>query len=495
MRDEDHNIRENRENNGDHGGNRSDSARVFWPVRLMKRLFGDQRGATFVYFAVSLPVIIGFGGLGIDVAMWQLEQRKTSDMADAAAVGAGGGVLRTGNFTAMSDNALIAARENGYVAGTGGTITVSNPPVTGPLSAAVFGDPDGDGIAGETNAIEVQVLRPVASYFSSMLSSDQRFVSARAVVVAINRPGGNCFIALDPTSGITLTGNPDVDLACGAVANGTIDVQGSACLTAPEVGYGTTDGSSTSCGDNTTATPSFRISDPLKDLEAMDDEVCDANTPINVNNGGIVNLAPDDTGVYVICSAVTINPGGTLNLAAGVYVFEAGATLDVKGTMNGPDGVMLYFTDDTRSSVGNPPLNIDAAASVNLVAMQPGDLDNADSCGGSPCSGFTTVDGASVAATTLDETFSDIVIYQDRDTEAANGGEVEFYNFTGGSDMTFEGIIYLPGAIVKWSGGAASVANAVVSDGIEMTGNSVFGTIEGTNLATRLAIVFIRLVE
>jgi Flp pilus assembly protein TadG len=40
---------------------------------LRPRAFGaDRRGATAVIFAVSLPVLIGSAGLGVEVGYWHL---------------------------------------------------------------------------------------------------------------------------------------------------------------------------------------------------------------------------------------------------------------------------------------------------------------------------------------------------------------------------------------------------------------------------------------
>ena len=40
---------------------------------------GDRRGASIIIFALSLPVLIGFVGLGVETAFWYLEKRSSVD--------------------------------------------------------------------------------------------------------------------------------------------------------------------------------------------------------------------------------------------------------------------------------------------------------------------------------------------------------------------------------------------------------------------------------
>ena len=57
--------------------------------RSIAALFGmlgaDRRGAVMPLFALALPIIIGFAGLGTEVANWYLTKRTMQGAADAAA--------------------------------------------------------------------------------------------------------------------------------------------------------------------------------------------------------------------------------------------------------------------------------------------------------------------------------------------------------------------------------------------------------------------------
>jgi Flp pilus assembly protein TadG len=52
------------------------------------RLGADRRGAVMPLLALSLPIIIGFAGLGTEAANWYLTKRTMQGAADSAAAGA-----------------------------------------------------------------------------------------------------------------------------------------------------------------------------------------------------------------------------------------------------------------------------------------------------------------------------------------------------------------------------------------------------------------------
>ncbi|HXV29445.1 MAG TPA: pilus assembly protein TadG-related protein, partial [Sinorhizobium sp.] len=95
---------------------------------LRKRAFGaDRKGATAIIFAVSLPVLVGGAGLGVEVGYWHLSQRELQTAADLAA-NAGAVALRGGaSDSDVYDVSLREADENGFEP-TNGVITVNTPP-------------------------------------------------------------------------------------------------------------------------------------------------------------------------------------------------------------------------------------------------------------------------------------------------------------------------------------------------------------------------------
>lgn len=475
-------------------------------VPLIRRFADDEKGATLAYVAISLPVVLGFAGVGVDIAVWNLDKRESQTMADAAAMEAGVSVLRTGGMGSIRGwardgavrngfgNTGMAMTANGFSNAAGETIAINNPPSVGEFSAAVFGDPDGDGISGDTDAIEVFVRRPAPSLLSSLVVTTDQFVQSRAVIRAINDPGENCMISLDPDGGITVAGTATVGLDCGALSNGDVTLNGGACLTATQVlVVGTGDDN----GCSTDPVPSITRPDPLRFLPEVDERGCDRNPPLNVTNGNTVDIYPEIDGIFVFCGDVAVLPGGTLNLHSGIYVLE-GVNLSVAGTLNTVGGAMIYVSENASNSNS---INIAGTATVDWDPLAPGDLDGA-ACATSnnvsppgpaatpvACSGPADVDGGT-AANALDELYEGIAIFGDRDTmDGVN------YNFTGGADMSINGVIYLPGGDVTFAGGAAGDVKAILADNVDVSGNSSFETIDGTILSSLLAYTFIKLVE
>ncbi len=66
---------------------------MHWP--FMHTFSSDRRGLTAITVALSLPVLIGSAGLGVEVGYWFLEERRLQTAADLAA-NAGAVALRAG---------------------------------------------------------------------------------------------------------------------------------------------------------------------------------------------------------------------------------------------------------------------------------------------------------------------------------------------------------------------------------------------------------------
>jgi len=104
------------------------------PASLLRRLFHDKRGLSAVTVAVSLPVLFGVAGLGIDTGLWYTIKRQNQSAADAAALSAAYEVIasNTNVATNLTPAASQAATRNNY----GGTPLSSPIPTATPSSPA-----------------------------------------------------------------------------------------------------------------------------------------------------------------------------------------------------------------------------------------------------------------------------------------------------------------------------------------------------------------------
>jgi Flp pilus assembly protein TadG len=130
-------------------------------AKSIRQLGGDKRGAVAVLFALSSTVLIGFAGLGAEVALWYIAKRTAQGAADTAAYSA---VVadRVSNDFAVTAKAIAA--QYGFV---DGNVVVNRPPLSGPYSS-------------NGNAIEVVISAPQIPLFSKLFAAAPT-VAARAV--------------------------------------------------------------------------------------------------------------------------------------------------------------------------------------------------------------------------------------------------------------------------------------------------------------------------
>ena len=161
---------------------------------------GDRRGVTAVITALGATALIGFTGLGIDVASWQVTLRRMQGAADqavfAAALASGAGETRT-NFTT---DAKAVTASHGFVDGQASvTVSVNQPPSQGSHTS-------------DSSALEVIIQQPQALMFTGLFLASPLAVTARAVALA---SGNGCVFFLNPasTTGVTVNGNASVMLS------------------------------------------------------------------------------------------------------------------------------------------------------------------------------------------------------------------------------------------------------------------------------------------
>src|SRR5438552_6442610 len=172
------------------------------------RLSRDDRGQTLVVVALLLTMLLGFVGLAVDVAWYELNLIRMQRAADAAALA--GVVYLPGNPTAANNAALAEATQNGYTNGAGGVSVVSQP------------DPINNKMLGVT--IQATVQTYFARIFGSPTIRGSRKALAEFVLpVPMGSPQAYYGIA-------NLCRNSDIPTSCPEVPSatgvGTLDPQG-----------------------------------------------------------------------------------------------------------------------------------------------------------------------------------------------------------------------------------------------------------------------------
>jgi Flp pilus assembly protein TadG len=170
------------------------------PASLLRRLLRDKRGLSAVTVAVSMPVLFGVAGLGIDTGLWYTIKRQNQSAADAAALSAayeviGGHTCPTDVPTYLTPAATEAAARNNY----GGT----TPVVTCPYPIA------SQGVIG----VKVTLSQTQNGWFSAWLPAFANITIANEAVAAFNSLPPVCMLALNPTAPqtVSLAGNPTIN--------------------------------------------------------------------------------------------------------------------------------------------------------------------------------------------------------------------------------------------------------------------------------------------
>jgi hypothetical protein len=393
---------------------------------FVKRFTKDRRGATVLVFALSLPIIIGFLGLGSEVSYWYVNQRNMQTAADfgafTAAVELRGNKAESWAVTEGRNEAL----DNGADASLD-TISVNIPPSSGAISS--------------NDAAEVIIVRTLPRLFSALFVGEPMSITARAVA-QFSEGGPACILALsrDADYAIDIIGTADVTLTgCDVQSNSTSPnaarVQGAADMTTGC--FSAAGGISASAGLNLTECDepdegAALSNDPYADLPMPDFTPGDCVDHANSTPGNSIALTEGHYCQLDFKGEVTMAPGLYIVEAGG---FNAGAQTDLTGT-----GVTIILT-------GGGTVNMNGGAEVKLSAP--------------------TADNS----TTDSEPYEGILFYQDRD----EGDAINRIN--GNSNSTFEGVFYFPTQAVHFNGNNSSGPGCMmlVANTVRISGSSEFG--------------------
>jgi Flp pilus assembly protein TadG len=325
-----------------------------WRTGIFRRFFRSLRrdsesGNVAIIFALSLPVVVGGAGLGVETSYWYYSSLKLQAVADAAAyAGALEKVSGSDNATIVSA-ATLSATTNNFDTSTG-TIEVFTPPTSGAYIAK--------------KAVEVIVHQNLDRFFTSIFSQSAVGAQARAVAL-ITDASKACMEALDPSASkaALFSGSADLKLTgCVVMANSiapdAIKLQGSAklqvdCLISAG-GVSLSNPVTMDCANP--MTQALPAADPFADLPApaVAKPCKNINKPTSLQPGTYCDLTLNNDvtlspGVYVI-------DGGDFKVSSNVHVSGDGVTIYLAGSsrvsMNGTATVKLSApTSGTYSGV------------------------------------------------------------------------------------------------------------------------------------------------
>lgn len=313
-------------------------------TRIRLRANGFCRGTNAnvaTIFALTLPIVVGAAGFGVETSYWYYNSLRLQATADAAAYA---GALEQ---ISGSDKPTIVAAATQSAASNGlgsGTIVVNTPPASGPNTAK--------------KAVEVIVGQNLDRMFTSLFTQGQVPEQARAVALITNASKA-CVLALDPSASqaALFSGNTSVKLiGCSVMANSiasdAIKVQGSAALQADCLitagGVSLNNPVTSVCA--APITQALPAADPFADLPA----------PATSNPCQNANKSTLKPGTY--CNGLSLS--GTVTLQPGVYVIQSGDfKVNANANVTG-DGVTIYLAGSSRVSMnGNANVSLSAPTS------------------------------------------------------------------------------------------------------------------------------------
>lgn len=396
--------------------------------RRRAAFLSDRRGTVAIMVGLAVPVLVGFMGFAIDLAMWEGSKVGAQAAADQAALAAGLAIGRGGSAQA---EARAVAASFGYLHGTGGVVVaVNQPPTTGTYSS-------------NAKAVEVIVSKPEGPYFSLAYRPTAPTVSARSVSAPIGTAsgGGMCVMALEPTAtGISASGTPLLDAnTCNIYVNSTNNRAVNITGTVKIKGYDIFIGGGIRSTGSAAVTPSHELQtyyspatpDPYAARVIPSFSGCNATNPSY--SGSETYTVPNAGTVTVICGNLDVSGSGTVNFPAGIYIFDRGS-FQMSGTMtvNATGGVTLIFTSANGSGIGS--VSTSGSQTFNIKAPPT---------------------GASAG----------IAIWIDKRAASSS------MSVSGSSVWNVTGAIYVPNSALTWSGSGTSPCTQLVAKTINISGS------------------------
>lgn len=440
------------------------------PTAAICRLFRDRRGATAVILALALSGIVGFAGLGSEIAAWYLTTRAMQGAVSSAASSAAAELAAGAVSGTVPSNDQLTHTGRAVSATFSFTNGVSNTTVTiNRLTDTGTGLPSNCDARLTTVGtygcyVEAIVQQQQPRLLSALFISADPMITMRAVARANTTAGDTgCVLALSgaTVSDVTLNGSVRMQFSnCALYDNspmqsGSLNMNNNATITASAVyDVGTpnqTSGITTTDGIFTGVNPA---ADPYASVTMPTGSSCNDNS--NEHNPNATVNASSTGGTYVFCGNVTMDSNGTaptFNLGAGVYIFACGSSLTMtSGTLNATGGVTLVFEracpgHNAASSPG--VINVSGNANLNITA---------------PTSGTT----------------AGIAIFQERyptpGLTTCNGSNCN--SLGGGGTLNITGAAYFPNNPVSYSGGSggggASQCTQLIANTITFSGNATF---------------------
>ncbi|RUU58903.1 pilus assembly protein TadG-related protein [Mesorhizobium sp. M2C.T.Ca.TU.002.02.1.1] len=314
--------------------------RQLFPRIFFRRLCESRGGNVATIFALTLPVVVGGAGLGVETSYWYYSSLKLQAIADAAAYAGALEKIAGSDTAAITAAATSSAASNGL---GGGTIVVNTPPTSGPNTAK--------------KAVEVILNQNLDRMFTSIFTQTKVPERARAVAL-ITDASKACMEALNPSASqaALFSGSTSVKLTgcvimANSIANDAIKVQGSAGVQA--------DCLISAGGMVLNNPPTMACKAPITQALPAADPFASLPAPAASNPCQNDNKSTLKPGTY--CSGMSLS--GNVTLDPGVYVVQGNLKINANANISG-SGVTIFMSGSSTVSMnGNATVTLSAPTS------------------------------------------------------------------------------------------------------------------------------------
>ncbi len=406
--------------------------------RLLRCFGKDRRGGAAILIGLTLPMFVGFLGLGVDVTNWYLSKRMLQTAVDSAVISAALTYSYTDDLAAARDAAADSAGRNDFTVGSGTTMAVNFPPTQGAYT-------------GDDAAVEVIATWDQVVYLASVIFGDDVTVRARAVATLVGVPSEHCVLGLDPDFADTVefTGNSNFTVNCGVASNshsdealtiwGNADIISTPVSTVGDIAVG-------GSGQLQSAAPLRSFQSPFLDpygpkgrdlgtYGLMPSECTFTSLHLDLGIDTPLNPGRFCDGLKISDTNVTFSPG--------TYIIDGGDfTVSGTSTLIG-DGVTFVLTG---SGTDYATVKFSGGTIADLTAPTDGPFDG-------------------------------ILFYQDADAPSFKGNTMISNTFLGGSEMVLTGALYFPSQEIVYTGGAnlGGVCIQIIGRKVTFTGSGTIG--------------------
>ena len=302
----------------------------------------DRKGSVAVIAALTMPLIIGGAGFGVETGFDFYVQVKLQQAADAAAYGGGVEQQRGSTSDVVLTAATAAATQNGFNAAID-SISVTSPTAT---------------------SVQASLTRSQPRMFSALFINSPLVIAVNAVST-YGSSADACILALDPIasgaagfSGSSTTTLNNCVVMANSISSSAITVQGAAQVTTPCLytvgGVSVTSGAVLTCAAPLTGLAP--IGDPYKSV------------PLPADTGPCLSSAGATLSPGRYCGGMTMH--GTTNFSPGVYIFDGGTfKTNANANLSGTGVTFVFLNNATLDLNGSGHMQFSAPTTGTYAGM------------------------------------------------------------------------------------------------------------------------------